>query len=117
MSPTQRSLKRLRDAGWLAEVVERWIPRINIRKDLFGCIDLLAIREGQPPLAIQTTTMSNRGSRIKKAGSLTAIQVWLATGSRFEVWAWRKLGNKYALARTEFYVQDGRIAYGEVNEA
>ena len=40
MSPTARSLRYLRECGHVADVVERWIPRANVRRDLFGVIDV-----------------------------------------------------------------------------
>ena len=119
-SPTQRTLKRLRDSGWIAEVVEKRIPKIYITKDLFGCIDILAIRDNQLPLAIQATGgMNNRMPRIVKSMAQPALKVWLSTGCRFEVWVWRKLKRKnkgWTLHKTEMYLHEGQIGYGEVNE-
>ena len=43
-SPTQRTLKRLRDLGYLAEVVERWNPHAKVRNDLFGFGDVMSGR-------------------------------------------------------------------------
>ena len=42
-SPTQRSLKLLRDEGYTAQVVERWNPHARVRQDLFGVIDTAAM--------------------------------------------------------------------------
>lgn len=53
-SPTARSLKYLRGLGYIADVTERWIPRRNVRKDLFGFIDILAISDTEV-LAVQST--------------------------------------------------------------
>jgi len=49
---TVRSLKYLRDSGWTACVVERWIPprgamKFGVRIDAFGFGDLLACRQGK----------------------------------------------------------------------
>ena len=43
MSPTGRTLKLLRDGGFLADVVEPWIPKLERRRDLFGGFDVLAV--------------------------------------------------------------------------
>jgi hypothetical protein len=43
-SPTQLSLAWLKKEGYLAEVVEKWIPGANIRKDLWGWCDIVAIK-------------------------------------------------------------------------
>jgi len=37
-SPTQRTLKKLRDEVYLAQVVEKWNAFAKIRQDLFGII-------------------------------------------------------------------------------
>lgn len=64
-SPTRRSLQALRAEGWLCAIVERWNPHVGIRQDLFGCIDVLAVKDGAT-LAVQTTTASNVAARVKK---------------------------------------------------
>jgi hypothetical protein len=43
MSPTARSLKKLRKEGWTASVVEKWIPQVKRRRDCFG-FDVLACK-------------------------------------------------------------------------
>jgi hypothetical protein len=63
-SPTQLTLKWLRDEGYLAEVVEKWLPGINVRKDLWGWCDIVAIRE-EETVAVQCTSWDNI-SRCKK---------------------------------------------------
>jgi len=67
-SPTQRSLKRMRDSGdyVLVEVVERWCAWSRRRKDLFGTIDILGISKTGETHAIQVTSYSNMNARIKK---------------------------------------------------
>ena len=64
MTPTQRSLAYLRDEGYLIAIVEHWNPFARIRQDLFGFIDLLAIRRDET-LAVQVTA-SGVSSRVKK---------------------------------------------------
>jgi hypothetical protein len=91
-TPTARSLARLRADGWLASVVERWNAHAKIRQDLFGFIDMLAIRTGERPLGIQATTSSNTAARLAKALALPALKTWLEAGCTFEVWAWSKKG-------------------------
>jgi hypothetical protein len=95
-TPTARTLRRLRRAGWTAAVVERWNPFGGVRQDLFGFADVLAVREGEPPLLIQTTSASNLAARVAKALARPELRTWLATGSRFEAWGWGKRGAKGA---------------------
>lgn len=93
-SPTQRSLARLRSQGWLVAVVERWNPYARIRQDLFGFIDLIAIR-GADILAVQATSASNVSSRMLKIKSTQAAALWLESPTRrIVVHGWSKRGDR-----------------------
>ena len=87
-TPTARTLAELRRAGYLAEVVEKRLPKCFITRVLFGCIDVLAVRAGEV-LAVQTTSGSNAAARVKKALALPQLRTLLESGIRFEVWSWR----------------------------
>lgn len=89
MTPTQRSMAHLKAQGYRVAVVERWNPHVRIRQDLFGCIDLLAIKEGET-LAVQTTSGSNVAARVKKIAEAEAIGDIRAAGWAFHVHGWRK---------------------------
>lgn len=92
MSPVQRSLRKLREEGWLAAVVERWNPHAHVRQDLFGFADLLAIRGGET-LAVQTTTAGHVANRLEKLRGLPAVAVWLQSPARrIVVHGWAKRG-------------------------
>lgn len=92
-SPTQRSLKHLRDAGYLAEVVERWVPGANIRKDLFGFVDLLAIGPAGEVIAVQATSGSNVASRVAKISEAATVDAVRKAGWSIHVHGWRKGAN------------------------
>jgi hypothetical protein len=94
MTPTQRTLKKLRDDGWMAEVVERWVPGANIRKDLFGWIDIMALRDGQT-LAVQCTSYSNMSARVKKIEESETIAEVRKAGWSVWVIGWRKVNNRW----------------------
>jgi hypothetical protein len=92
MSPTQRSLKKLRAEGWTCAIVERWNPWAKVRSDLFGFIDILAM-SGDCLLAIQTTSGDNVSKRIDKIKTAQAASLWLESPSRkIIVHGWRKIG-------------------------
>lgn len=98
MTPTARSLAFLRDCGHIADVTERWIPHANKRRDLFGIIDLVAVRRGeQGVLGVQATSLSNVSARLKKAKGRPELRTWLAAGNRFAVWGWYQRGGKWAV--------------------
>ena len=91
MSPTQRSLKLLReDEGMFAEVVEKWIPGANIRKDLFGCWDIASVGKGRFWL-IQTTTLQNIGPRVEKVAKSDITPELRKAGIGLFIHGWRKL--------------------------
>ncbi len=90
MTPTARTLAFLRKDGWTAAVVERRNPGVFKTHDLFGFIDVLAIREGET-LAVQTTSGSNVASRIKKIAEAEHLAAVRAAGWAIHVHGWRKL--------------------------
>lgn len=89
MTPTQRTLKHLRDAGYRAEVVEKRLPKCFITKDLFGFIDVLAIGNGET-VAVQTTSDSHVANRIAKIADCEAVGDVRKAGWRILVHGWRK---------------------------
>lgn len=92
-SPTQRSLKHLRDLGYpLVQVVERWNQYAKVRQDLFGIIDVLAV--GIDIVAVQTTSGSNVSARVTKMQESAALPVLKKAGIRVIVHGWRKAANK-----------------------
>jgi len=88
MSPTQRSLKYLRDEGYLVAIVEHWQPFARIRKDLWGWADLLAIKRGEV-LAVQVTSegVANRVAKVTNSETIGRVR---EAGVRVEVHGWRK---------------------------
>lgn len=94
MSPTQRTLKRLREAGYRAAVVEKWNPHAKLRQDLFGCVDVLAIGNGET-VAVQATSYSNVASRVSKLTDSDALADMREAGWKVLVHGWRKVKNRY----------------------
>lgn len=92
MTPTQRSLALLRKEGYTPETVERYNCFTHTRKDLFGCIDIIAA--GPDILAVQATSGSHVAHRLTKAKAQPQLKAWLSAGGRFEVWGWRLVGKK-----------------------
>lgn len=98
-SPTQRSLKLLRDQGWTVDITEHWVslhrkpgskgPR-GVRRDLFGCIDLVALRHGE--LAGIQTTSGPGSARIAKIKAEPRMVTWLEAGGTLYVHGWAKRG-------------------------
>ena len=92
MSPTQRSLARLRKENWLCAVTEHWNPWTKRRADLFGFIDIVCLR-GDETLAVQTTSGSNVAARLGKIKATQAASVWLESPNRkITIHGWDKKG-------------------------
>ena len=86
-TPTQRSLKYLREAGYTVAIVEYWNHFTQRRHDLFQFADLLAIRENEI-LLVQVTSGSNVSARIKKIADNEHIAAVRKSGMRVEVHGW-----------------------------
>jgi hypothetical protein len=96
-SPTQRTLKRLKDSGNypLVSIVEKWNPFAKIRQDLFGIIDLLAIDNKGNTVGIQVTSYSNISARVKKMEGSDAISHLRNANWLLSVEGWHKKNNKW----------------------
>jgi hypothetical protein len=88
-SPTQRSLALLRERGYLAQVVEHWNQFSRTRSDLFGFIDVLAVRDGEI-LGVQATSGSNGAARVTKIADHENVSQVRKAGIRIAVHAWSK---------------------------
>lgn len=86
-SPTSRTTDALKAAGWTVQIVEKWNPFAKVRQDLFGGIDILAIRQGET-LGVQATSKSNVSARVKKLHAEPRMKTWCEAGNLLEVWGW-----------------------------
>lgn len=99
-SPTQRSLKHLRAAGYLCAIVEKWNMHARIRQDLYGFIDVLAIK-GEDIIGVQSTSGDNVAARSTKITEHENYPVVIAA-MRIVVHGWRKNSkNRWVLRELE----------------
>lgn len=98
MSPTQLTLRHLRDQGWTAEVVEKWNPHARRRVDLFGIIDVLAVGP-DGTLAVQTTSANNVSHRVRKIAESEHVGAIREAGWSLHVHGWAKRKGRWVLAR------------------
>lgn len=94
MSPTQLTLRKLRNEGYRAAVVEKWNAHIKIRQDLFGFIDVIGVREGET-IAVQACTFGDRLKRARKVREAEALPNVLAAQWKVVVHGWRKQKNRW----------------------
>lgn len=101
-SPTQRTLKHLRDLGYpLVQVVEKWNPHARIRQDLFGIIDVVAVSDTEI-VAVQSTSGGNVAARVAKIVESAALPILQRVGIRVIVHGWRKAANgRYVLREVD----------------
>ncbi len=91
MTPTARTLGYLRRLGFIAAVVETWIPHVDRRRDLFGFADILAAHpRDQIFLLVQTTSLSNLPARVTKVRQAPAAEYWLRAGGKIECHGWTR---------------------------
>lgn len=96
LSPTQRTLRALRDQGRVCAIVEKFNPYAGphgLRQDLFGIIDVLALDPERGVVGVQSCgqAFAAHEQKILEERAQEAID-WLSTpGTVLELWGWRKI--------------------------
>lgn len=93
-SPTQRSLKALREDGWECAIVEKWNAFVGIRQDLFGFIDILCLCPHRGILGVQTTVAGSMNKRLEKIKAEHRAQMFLNAGGQIVIHGWIKGGKR-----------------------
>lgn len=88
-SPTQRTLKLMRERGYHCAVVERWNPHAKLRVDLFGFIDIMCLGDGEV-VGVQATSYSNASARITKIQEHDNVAAVRKAGIKILVHGWKK---------------------------
>lgn len=95
-SPTQRTIRELKNQGMKCAIVEKWNAFVGphgIRQDLFGIIDVIALDPVRGVVGIQSCGQAF-SSHYKKLTEERAEETidWLTTpGTALEIWGWRKI--------------------------
>lgn len=87
VTPTQRSLKLMRERGYFCWIVEYWHAFARQRKDLWGFADVLCLGDNEI-IAVQTTSMSNVSARVKKIAEHENVGFVRKAGVRILVHGW-----------------------------
>jgi len=92
ISPTQRTLRELRQQGCLCDIVERFnsfAGPFGKRIDLFGFIDIIALA----PNSIRGIQSCGQAfaEHEKKILENEYAPEWLKSGGEIELWGWRKV--------------------------
>jgi hypothetical protein len=107
-SPTQLSLRWLRDRLYTAQVVERWNPHARIRQDLFGWCDIIALG-GNKIVGIQTTSRANVWARGSKILESKEARDWLLCDGEIRVHGWDKHQGRIRLQITVIALMHGTM--------
>jgi len=100
MSLTARSTAHLRDLGYMVATVEHYNSFTRRKHDLWGCIDLLAIGNGET-VAVQVTSKSNLSARKHKIEEAEAYPEMIRSGWRIVLHGWWKEKNRWQLKEVE----------------
>jgi len=91
--PITRSVRKLRDDGWLADIAER--KQGPFSKDFLGFADIVALKRLTPYVAgvpavllVQATGWTNVSARVKKISESEEAWSCLEAGCTIEVWGW-----------------------------
>ena len=97
ITPTKRSKDWLEAEGYHVETVEQ-TKRVGVgnslkvwKVDLWGIVDLLAIRRGEV-LGVQVTSASNVSARVRKITDSPLLGTIREAGIRLEVHGWHASG-------------------------
>jgi len=120
-SPTELSLRKLRNDGYTVAIVEKWVPQTPagfkgpiIRKDVWGFGDLIAVKISESAvILVQTTSLANVSHRMSKIKQIAEAGIWLASGNRIIVhgWSQKKGSNRWRCkeVEVEFEVIEAKI--------
>ena len=96
MTPTQRTIRELKDLGRRCAIVEKFNAHIGphgIRQDMFGIIDIIALDPERGVVGIQSCGSDFAGHMRKMTIERNQeCRDWLNTpGTSLELWGWRKV--------------------------
>lgn len=86
---TRKTLELLRDQGYKVGIVEKVIPRVFIKKDLFGIIDIIAIKPGEI-IGVQSTSWNKRLEHLATIRCSENTVPWLESGAKLLLVSWKK---------------------------
>ena len=122
MTPTQRTLAAQAQLGRVCEIVEKFNYHVmradggfGIRQDAFGFLDILALDpdSAQGIVGIQSCGQDWSGHVTKlTVERRDIVTLWLKTGAKCEVWAWRKVKAKRGGKQMVWRARIGDVVLG-----
>ena len=106
----------MRKRGWTPGIVERRCGRF-VTVDLYGFADILAMKQSEIPVLIQTTTGSNLAARRAKIYASDLAALALQSGFRIVLHGWRQLKVKRGGKAMVWTVKEEEVTLGQVMAA
>lgn len=96
MTPTQRTINKLRGQGIRCQTVEKYNAHSRKKLDLFNFIDMIAMHPDTGIIGIQITSGSNHADRLRKITGECSndARMWLESGGRIQLWSWSQYKRK-----------------------
>ena len=91
----------MRERNYVAEVVKRWIPGANVRKDLWGFVDILCIGDTGSLVGVQSTSASNVAARITKIADSPLVGRVRQAGIKILVHGWGKKKGRWSVREVD----------------
>jgi len=125
----QRSRELLKEQGYDTWIVEKpFNPYTKRREDLFNCIDLIGIKADTLGVVGIQATGEDCQSHVRKilegytdaSGKVIEanrhLPIWLKSGNRFFIWAWRLRGEAgkrklWEMREIEFIIENGQVVH------
>lgn len=88
MKTTERTMRWLKRQGYTPGLVERRLPFAFTTADLFGVIDIVAMKAGEPLVGVQATSGSEHAAHLRKIVESEHAPTWLRAGGRLWLVSW-----------------------------
>lgn len=116
MTPTQRTLKLMREQGRICWILEKWNPYAGIRQDVGGFLDLLCIDPVDGIVGVQSCGQSF-SAHVKKMTEERNENMyeWLKH-AKVELVGWRRVklkrggkAERWMPRIADFYIENGNV--------
>lgn len=107
-SNVKESLALLKKRGYACAIVEKWNPHAKIRQDLFGGIDVLAIRFGET-MGVQCSRNDDLAAHRTKLLAEKRMRTWVEAGNRLVLHGWAMKGARGKRKLWEVREQELRV--------
>ena len=91
----------MREKGFHAEVTEKWVPGANIRRDLWGFVDILCLGDSGDLVGVQSTSASNIAARVAKIAESPLLGRVRKANIKIIVHGWAKRKGRWVVREVD----------------